>query len=228
LPCVGIAAEGFFCLDKPEPAVYNRGVGRAALLPPGRRGFAVIYEQAKKRLTKSGENGIGGASKFHIEVEIDSGGNIIVLRVFDYAYQDALKYKITEHDRIILEFPKSKIIFLDNTKNTPDEVTLELRFGQNSSYEYKVPAMKFLEHSIEALDSKKMVILLPLYLLKLRKDIEKEPSKENALELKKLINEGIIKTIETNEQIGNITREDAKALIELLRKLYIYLYGNIQ
>jgi len=99
---------------------------------------------------------IGGATnKFHIEMEIESGGNIIVLRVFDYAYQDALKYKITEHDRIILEFPKSKVIFLDHTKNMPNEVTLELRFGQHGSYEYKVPAMKFLEHSIEDLDSKK-------------------------------------------------------------------------
>ena len=170
---------------------------------------------------------VNGAKRYHIEVEIESGGSIIVLRVFDYAYQDALKYRVAGSDRIILEFPKSKVIFLNHTKNTPDEVILELRFGEGESYEYKIPTMKFLEHSIEALDRQKMVILLPLYLLKLRREIEKEQSRKTALELKTLINEKIIGTIEANEEAGQITHDDTVVLIGLLRQLYAYLYGTI-
>ena len=151
-----------------------------------------------------------------------------VIRVFDYGYQDALKYKKIEDDRIILEFPKSKVIFLEYNSKTPDAVILELKFGNQGSFEYKIPTMKFLNYSIEELSNQHLVILLPLYLLKLRKEIEKEQSRENALKLKTLINDGIIKCIEDNEKAGNITLDDTVVLIGLLERLYRYLYGSIQ
>ena len=170
---------------------------------------------------------VNDSEKVHIEAQI-SRDNTIALRVFDYGYQDALKYKKTEKDRIILEFPQSKIIYLEHNRNTPDTVVLELNFGKQGKFEYKVPTMKFLSYSIADLDKQNLVILLPLYLLKLRKEIEKEQSMENALALKSLINDGIIKTIEDNEREGNITHDDTIVLIGLLGKLYAHLYGNIQ
>ena len=170
---------------------------------------------------------VNDTEKFHIEVQI-SNESTIVLRVFDYGYQDALKYKKVEHDRIILKFPQSKVIFLEHNANTPDIVTLELDFGEQGSFDYEIPAMKFLEYTIDELNKQHLVILLPLYLLKLRKEIEKEPSQENALKLKLLINDGVIKSIEDNENAGNITHEDSIVLIGLLEKLYTHLYGNIK
>jgi len=68
---------------------------------------------------------------------------------------------------------------------------------------------------------------MPLYLLKLRKEIEKNKSRENAIKLRDLINNGIIKSIEENETAGNITYEDTVVLIGLLEKLYKHLYGHI-
>jgi len=170
---------------------------------------------------------VNGTEKFHVEIQINSDSTI-ALRVFDYGYQDALKYKKVENDRIILEFPQSKIIFLEHNSNTPDMVVLELQFKKQGKFEYKIPTMKFLNYSIEDLNKQHLVILLPLYLLKLRKEIEKEKSSENAVKLKALINDGIIKTIEDNEKAGNITHEDTIVLIGLLEKLYTYLYGSIK
>ena len=170
---------------------------------------------------------VNNTEKFHIEVQIEND-SIIAIRVFDYSYQDALKYKKKEIDRIILEFPQSKVIFLEHNSKTPDVVILELKFGDQGSFEYKIPTMKFLNYSIEELSNQHLVILLPLYLLKLRKEIEKDQSRENALKLKTLINDGIIKCINDNEKAGNITLDDTVVLIGLLEKLYKYLYGNIQ
>jgi len=170
---------------------------------------------------------VNDTEKFHIEVQINSDSTI-ALRVFDYGYQDALKYKKIENDRIILEFPQSKIIFLEHSSTTPNEVVLELHFKNQGIFEYKISAMKFLDYSIEDLNKQHLVILLPLYLLKLRKEIEKEQSTENAKKLKNLINDGIIKSIEDNEKAGNITHEDTTILISLLEKLYTHLYGNIK
>ncbi|MCL2323094.1 MAG: hypothetical protein FWC47_13455 [Oscillospiraceae bacterium] len=169
---------------------------------------------------------VNNTKKFHIEVQIHNES--IAIRVFDYGYQDALKYKKVEDDRIILKFPQSKVIFLEHNSKTPDTVILELNFGNQGNFEYKIPTMKFLNYSIEELNKQHLVILLPLYLLKLRKEIEKEPSRENALKLKTLINYGIIKCIDDNEKMGNITHEDTVVLIGLLKRLYAYLYGSIQ
>ena len=170
---------------------------------------------------------INDTEKIHAEAQINND-NTVALRVFDYGYQDALKYKKTENDRLILKFPQSKIIFLEHNKNTPDTVVLELDFGKQGKFEYKIPTVKFLSYSIADLDKQHLVILMPLYLLKLRKEIEKEQSTENALKLKALMNDGIIKTIEDNERAGNITHEDYIVLIGLLGKLYNHLYGSIQ
>jgi len=171
---------------------------------------------------------VNDTEKFHAEVQINSDDNTMALRVFDYGYQDALKYKKTEGNRIILEFPQSKVIFLEHNKNTPDTVILELNFKNQGTFDYKVPTVKFLDYSIDDLNKQHLVILLPLYLLKLRREIEKEQSTENALKLKLLINDGIIKSIEDNEKAGNITHDDTIILIGLLEKLYTHLYGGIK
>ena len=179
-------------------------------------------------ITVSPSAGRGGnTEKFHVEVQINSDSTI-VLRVFDYGYQDALKYKKVEGDKIILDFPQSKVIFLEHNTNTPDRVILELNFKEQGAFEYNIPVMKFLSYSIDELNDQHLVILLPLYLLKLRREIEKEQSHENAMKLKLLINDGIIKSIEDNEQAGHITHDDTVILIGLLEKLYNHLYGGIK
>jgi hypothetical protein len=72
-----------------------------------------------------------------------------------------------------------------------------------------------------------MTILLPLYLLKLRKTVVKNPISENGEKLKELINE-IIKTFKTHNEKGLITNEDRGVLNSLTLKIYEYLYDNIE
>ena len=97
----------------------------------------------------------------------------IVLRVFDYGYRDALKHREAGGDKISLIFPQPKIILLEHNSKSPDQVTLELDFGASGKIDFSVPTLKFLDYNIEELDSQRMVILLPLYLLKLRRQIDR-------------------------------------------------------
>ena len=171
---------------------------------------------------------INGSETFHIEVEINPNNQDMVLRIFEYGFMHAMKNKEIGKDKIKLKFPEPRVIYLEHSSSTPDKITLELDFPHQDSHEYKVPTMKFLKYSIEELNQQNMVILLPLYLLKLRKEIDKNPTEENAKILEELINEGIIKSIDENCKVGNITPEDAKVLINLLKKLYDYLYENVE
>jgi hypothetical protein len=174
---------------------------------------------------------IAQLEKIHFEVMIGSD-NTIVLRVFDYGYQYALKTSDASANRITLTFPQPKIIYLEHNSATPDEIVLELVFQGQGKFEYRVPTMKLLTYSIKEIDQRHMVILLPLYLLKLRREIEisrkKGAVREKAAELKALLNDGILKTLDANVAEGYITSEDAYVLVQLVSLLYDYLYAEIE
>ena len=174
--------------------------------------------------------------RFHMESQINDD-NTIVLRVFEYGFQDALRNQAVHSNKISLPFPAPVIIFLEHTESTPDKVILELDFGEHGKIEYTVPAMKFLSYSVEDLCKKKMTILLPLYLLKLRREIEnakhrkrkkEEIIRQSAKRLKKLINEELLPAILENEKSGNITHSDTFEMLQLLSRLYKHLYGYIE
>ena len=113
---------------------------------------------------------------------------------------------------------------------------MELDFGKQGSFDYAVPALKFLNYSVTELCEKQMTILLPLYLLKLRREVEnakgrkyhrEETLRQCAKKLKELIDKNLLPAIVENEKSGTITHSDAFELIRLLERLYGYLYGSI-
>jgi len=174
--------------------------------------------------------------RFHLEGQINDD-NTIVIRIFEYGFADALRHQTTQGNKITLPFPTPAIIFLEHTAATPSEVILELDFGESGTFNYPVKAMKFLAHSVEELHEKNMTILLPLYLLKLRREIEKAKSRKRqreatlrqlAKKLKILIDESILPVVIESEKVGKITHRDAFELIKLLSRLYDYLYDDIE
>jgi hypothetical protein len=168
--------------------------------------------------------------RFHMEAQI-SDDYTIVLRVFEYGFHNALDNQKTSGNKITLPFPSPMIIFLEHTQGTPDEVILELDFNEQGKFQYKVPAVKFLNLTLDELTQKRMIILLPLYLLRLRQEIKsakaKGSVKEKAADLKALIND-ILTAIAKNEKAGNITNKDAVELLHMVGELYDYLYGGIE
>ena len=184
---------------------------------------------------------INGKYSYHLEAQMTEEEDII-FRVFEYGYGHADKNRryavdlITDENGHIksnsiesgceLLFPEPKIIYLCTSEQTPDIYTLKLNFGSQGSFLYKVSTFKFLEISLEELNQKKMVILIPFQLLKLRKLLEKERSEENLDALKTLIQNDIIGSIDTNLQLGNITEGDARRLRRLTHRLYQHIYSH--
>ena len=168
--------------------------------------------------------------RFHMETQI-SDDYTIVLRVFEYGFHDALKHQKADGNKITLPFPAPMIIFLEHTPSTPDKVVLELDFGEQGKFDYTVSTVKFLTLSLDELTQRRMIILLPLCLLRLRQEInrakEEGKAREKADELKALIND-ILKSIADNEEAGNITNKDAVDLLYMVGELYDYLYGGIE
>jgi len=214
--------------------------------PPGSKVTYNWTENVDDELEKTISDAIltihawGKCYSYHIEAEIntaDTNNSTIVLRIFEYGLRDALRHRVTEDGKTKLKFPQPIIILLEHNSNSPDEVTLTLDFGASGEIDFVVPTMKFLDYSIEELDKKRMVILLPLYLLKFRKQVDKskklrnkgdaEALRRDARAIKDMIDNGILKAIDENIEAGVIDNYDAYVLTEMLSKMYENLYGGL-
>ena len=103
---------------------------------------------------------------------------------------------------------------------------MELDFGTQGHFIYEVSTFNFMETSLEELNRKKLVILIPFQLLKLRKLLEEDRSPKNLKALQNLIQNDILGSIETNLKLGNISMDDARRLRRLTKKLYDYIYAH--
>ena len=163
---------------------------------------------------------------YHLEAQMTKNKNI-VLRVFEYGFYHAMENQENSSD--VLKFPEPIVIYLDEEKNIPKNSTLTIDFGQQGIFEYKVENFVYQEHELRELNQKKMIILIPFQLLKLRKIIRENPTQKNFKALQELVLNDIIGSIKANIAVGNITEEDADELKELTLKLYqnIYQYYEV-
>lgn len=168
---------------------------------------------------------INGADSYHMEAQMTEDDDII-FRVFEYGFSHAGRQRINDRYGCRLNLPQPKIIYLYSSENVPDEYVLSLYVGNEKLTDYKVSTFKFLETDTETLNDKKMVILIPFALLRMRKVMEKERTPENMEALKNIIQNDIIGSVEENLAIGNITVEDAQKLKRLTHKLYEHIYAH--
>ena len=110
---------------------------------------------------------------YHIEAQMTEDEEI-VFRIFEYGFGHAHKNRTYENDRETMIFPRPCIIYLDEGKKDkiPDEYTLVLKFENQGEFSYQVPVFKLQSASIQELNDKKLIVLLPFLLLKLRKKFD--------------------------------------------------------
>jgi len=171
---------------------------------------------------------INGCHSYHLEAQMEKDEDI-VFRIFDYGYSHA---RTTGNglagDVYTLYFPEPKVIYLFSSTKAPDSYTLHLDFGSQGSFDYTVPTFKYLESTPQELTDKKMIILIPFELLKLREVMKKERSEENKSRLISLIQNDIIGSINKNLEVGNITNADAARLKTLTQMLYTHIYSHYE
>jgi hypothetical protein len=168
---------------------------------------------------------VNGSNSYHMEAQMTNDEDII-FRVFEYGYSHANRNSSSDNGRYILPFPEPKIIYFCTSGNVPDEYILELDFGSQGVFNYKVSTFNYLKNTPEELTEKRLIILIPFELLKLRDIMKKERTPELLSELKYLIMHDIIGSIDINLKAGNITQDDARKLKRLTHKLYEHIYAH--
>lgn len=186
---------------------------------------------------------INNTQSYHIEAQITEDEDII-FRVFEYSFghADRNRIRMTSHKNTNassnctteqepdceLLFPEPKVIYLCPSGKAPAQYTMKLNFGTQGSFLYKVSTFKLLDISLDELNQRKMIILIPFQLLKLKDLLSKDRSEENLLALQNLIQHDILESIESNLTLGNITPDDARRLKRLTHKLYTHIYSHYE
>lgn len=166
---------------------------------------------------------INEKDSYHIEFQMTVDSEIII-RVFQYGYGHAMKSRADGF--MTLTFPRPVVIYLYEDKGVPDELKLSVIFEGQGTFDYRVPTVKYQQLDGEELNRRKMIILVPFQLLRLRKVIEKERTPETMEVLKKLVFHDIIKVIMDNIDAGNISTVDGQKLIQMTKRLYDHIYGG--
>ena len=108
--------------------------------------------------------------KYHIECQSTADQSMIV-RMFEYDVPIALEDGEMTGNRLIVRFPRSAVIFLRHTRNTPHTMTIEMHTpGGNVSYE--VPVLKTQEYDLNTIFLKKLYMLLPFYIFVYEKNLK--------------------------------------------------------
>jgi hypothetical protein len=167
-----------------------------------------------------------GGCKYQLEAQIGNDWNM-ALRVFRYGFEESQRSRVLEEGEITLPFPQVRVIYWETTRKTPDMLTVNLIFPDGTRHKYRAAAFKFLDHSIAELERRKMSILLPFYVLKLRKQVRaaKTGKRRQALsaEMRALIDE-LEKTAERSAKAGVLDEDDLADVLEQISRLHYELY----
>ncbi len=169
-----------------------------------------------------------GTDTFLMEAQIDDDIEMI-LRIFNYSMYAAFDKKRVSEDGSFMQIdmPSPVVIYWESS-NTKDIVSVKIRFPNNKTIVYKVPTFKVLQHSVSELEG--MALLLPFYILKIRKELEKKgTNSEKKKALSKKLEDYIIeidKTLKMCNENNYITERDTAMLLRRLSCIYDELYGK--
>lgn len=91
-------------------------------------------------------------SRYHIECQSTPDQSILI-RLFEYDSQIALDYGSLEENCLVVEFPRSALIYLRSNEKTLDEMTIEIRTLDGQSIRHRIPVMKLNCYGMDELCS---------------------------------------------------------------------------
>jgi len=134
---------------------------------------------------------------YHLECQSTPDGSVIV-RMYEYDSQIALKDGELEQGVLRVNFPQSAVLYLRYNENTPDVLRIYIN-TLGGSVSYDIPIMKIGNYSVDLIFDKKLYFLIPFYIFVYSRELGK------------------------NKKIG----EDSDLLIDI-RKTYIDIMGRLE
>ena len=171
---------------------------------------------------------VNGKDIYHFECQIKNDGTM-VLRMFEYDGHLALSYPSTMDDELVLRFPHSAVLYLQDNGSTPDQLHCQIQFQDGSTYEYTIPTLKVQSYSLEEIHEKHLCVLIPFLPLRFRKRMmrnREDGTIRFQLEKEELTSfyQQLILILDTEVADGYLTENNRSAILSLLNKSMIRVF----
>jgi hypothetical protein len=168
--------------------------------------------------------------QYHLECESSSYSARILIRIFEYDAQIALDNAEVGEDTLIARFPHTAVLYLRDTKRTPDKMHVVIEVP-GDSVEYEVPVTKVSVYTIDEIFEKKLYLLIPFYIFTYESEFSEYDTNEEKLESLKKEYQKIIDRLTDLTEKGGMSSFDKRTIIELtddVMKELTRKYNNIR
>ena len=158
---------------------------------------------------------------YHIECQSTSDSTMVI-RMIQYDFATALEYVEKENGKYRIYFPQSCVLYLRG-KNGPDFLEMELVMPDGQCVNYKVPVIRAERYTSDMIFQKKLLFLLPFYIIRYEKSVKKIEEDDAAFQA--LIAEygEIGKKLET-EFLAEGKEREYRDLIGLIGRILDYVF----
>ncbi len=102
---------------------------------------------------------------YHVECQSTADASMVV-RMIEYDFHIALEEALSEGEPYELDFPASCVLYLRHTTRTPDVLCVKVNLPDGGSFRYETKVVKAQLFSSDEIFSKRLLLLLPYYLIR--------------------------------------------------------------
>ena len=165
---------------------------------------------------------------YHIECQCSPDGTMAI-RMIEYDFLIALKHARKSSFEYTIEYPESCVLYLRYTGQTPDFLTVHMKFPGGAVIDYQIPVIKVNQYDMNDIFEKKLLFLLPYYIMRYEKELPK--IEQNKAKLKRLLDEygNIYQNLDILRRRQQISEYDLAELRQLIRIILCHVAsGNKQ
>ena len=191
--------------------------------------FFITGEDGKQKERITDSNFVIGNTCYHFECQSTSDGTIII-RVFEYGSQIAIRDSNIANNVLTVRFPNTAILYLRQTKNTPDYMNICIKVPE-ASCSYRVPVLKVQSYSLQEIFRKKLFFLIPFHIFAYEKNFPEYEKDEVKLAELTHVYEKIVEHLNSCAECGIISEYAKGTIIAMAKKVLEALakkYSKVQ
>lgn len=165
-----------------------------------------------------------GKKMYHIECQ-STDDTTMVIRMIEYDFAIGIEHAEKQGRRYRIVFPKSCVLFLRSSGNTPDYLEADVVFPDGNTYLYSIPTIKMADYTKDSIFEKNLLMLLPFYVMRYEK--EAHNFSENPEKMQQLLNEYEEIRRRLNEELVEERKSDLYAdLTDWIVRIADYIFRN--
>ena len=187
-----------------------------------------IEQQRNEHQTKSGEKITDSRLKiadkiYHIECQSTSDTEMVI-RMIEYDFAISRESKKIENGRYRIYFPHSCVLYLRG-KGRSNTIGMDIVMTNGQIIKYDLPAIYVENYTTDVIFQKKLLFLLPFYIMRYEKSREKLD--KNPKELRELLQEyeKIAGKLE-DSLLGRGREAQHRYLVEVIIRISDYIFAN--